>query len=225
MRRSLWTIPLSLLGLALLAAPAGAGQKPKGPNPSTAIQAPGSPSASPADNEAFDATDCKSCHEASVTKMQQTGHGGLVQSCAACHDRAKAIQHSKDWADGKETPGPSVAKLTAAEVTGTCMGCHEKGDRTNFAGSSHDRKDVSCISCHSVHNYKSVRSQVKTVKDSETCYTCHQQIRAKMMRTSHHPVREGKLECASCHNPHDGSKPKFLKANWVNETCYSCHAE
>lgn len=225
MRRSLWTIPLSLLGLALLAAPAGAGQKPKGPNPSTAIQAPGSPSASPADNEAFDATDCKSCHEAAVTRMQQTGHGGLVQSCAACHDRAKAIQHSKDRADGKETPGPSVAKLTAAEVTGTCMGCHEKGDRTNFAGSSHDRKDVSCISCHSVHNYKSVRSQVKTVKDSETCYTCHQQIRAKMMRTSHHPVREGKLECASCHNPHDGSKPKFLKANWVNETCYSCHAE
>ena len=28
------------------------------------------------------------------------------------------------------------------------------------------------------------------------------------MRTSHHPVREGKMGCASCHNPHDGTQPE-----------------
>jgi DmsE family decaheme c-type cytochrome len=45
------------------------------------------------------------------------------------------------------------------------------------------------------------------------------------MKTSHHPVREGKMGCASCHNPHDGAQPKMLKADSVNELCYTCHAE
>ena len=45
------------------------------------------------------------------------------------------------------------------------------------------------------------------------------------MRTSHHPVREGKMGCASCHNPHDGSRPKMLQAESVNELCYKCHTE
>ena len=45
------------------------------------------------------------------------------------------------------------------------------------------------------------------------------------MKTSHHPVREGKMSCASCHNPHDGAQPKMLKADSVNELCYQCHAE
>ena len=45
------------------------------------------------------------------------------------------------------------------------------------------------------------------------------------MRTSHHPVREGKMGCASCHNPHDGNRPKMIKADSVNELCYTCHAE
>ncbi len=50
-------------------------------------------------------------------------------------------------------------------------------------------------------------------------------MRAKMQRTSHHPVREGKMTCASCHNPHDGSRPKLLKADSINELCYKCHTE
>jgi DmsE family decaheme c-type cytochrome len=50
-------------------------------------------------------------------------------------------------------------------------------------------------------------------------------MRAKMQRTSHHPVREGKMTCASCHNPHDGSRPKMMKADSVNELCYKCHTE
>jgi DmsE family decaheme c-type cytochrome len=45
------------------------------------------------------------------------------------------------------------------------------------------------------------------------------------LRTSHHPVREGLMGCESCHNPHDGSRPKMIKADWVNELCYQCHTE
>ncbi len=226
MRRNLWTPPLGLLGLALLASVSLARTPDKATGPSVAvIQAPVSTTGSSDDKAPFDATDCKACHEPAVTKMEQTKHGGVEQGCATCHDRAKSIEHSKGRAEGLETPGPSVKKMAARDVTAICLGCHEKGDRSHFAGSVHDRKDVSCISCHSVHSFKSVRSQFKTVKDSETCFGCHPQIRAKTMRSSHHPVREGKLDCGSCHNPHDGSKPKMLKTAWVNETCYTCHTE
>jgi DmsE family decaheme c-type cytochrome len=33
------------------------------------------------------------------------------------------------------------------------------------------------------------------------------------------------MGCASCHNPHEGSRPSMMKADSVNELCYTCHAE
>ena len=33
------------------------------------------------------------------------------------------------------------------------------------------------------------------------------------------------MSCASCHNPHEGSRPSMMKADSVNELCYTCHAE
>jgi DmsE family decaheme c-type cytochrome len=212
MRRVSWTIPLSLLALALLAPTAGATEKT-------------SPPASIMDQGAFDAADCKTCHEAAVTKMEATKHGTLEQSCASCHDRDKALLHSKDRAEGKETPGPAVKDLKADEINTTCLGCHEKGNQASWASSKHDSRKVACTTCHSVHSFKSEKAQLKTKTDAETCYSCHQTERAQGQRTSHHPVREGKMGCVSCHNPHDGSRPKMIKAESVNELCYTCHTE
>ena len=89
----------------------------------------------------------------------------------------------------------------------------------------HARRNVACTSCHSVHDAKSAKGQLKTKADAETCFTCHKSERAKSMRTSHHPVREGKMSCSSCHNPHDGTTPKMVKGDSVNELCYTCHTE
>ena len=33
------------------------------------------------------------------------------------------------------------------------------------------------------------------------------------------------MTCSSCHDPHDGSKPKMIKADWTNELCLQCHTE
>jgi DmsE family decaheme c-type cytochrome len=76
-----------------------------------------------------------------------------------------------------------------------------------------------------VHSYESQEGQLKTARASETCYSCHPAIRAKMQRTSHHPVREGVMGCEDCHNPHDGSTPMMIKASFTNELCYECHTE
>ena len=115
--------------------------------------------------------------------------------------------------------------MKAADLNATCLSCHEKATQESFMSSMHARRNVSCASCHSVHNPKSASGQLKTKKDSELCYSCHKTERAKMNRTSHHPVREGKMGCVSCHNPHEGTRPKMIKAETVSELCYQCHTE
>ena len=77
-----------------------------------------------------------------------------------------------------------------------------------------------------MHSPKSATAQLKTASVTETCATCHKTQVAKQQRFGHMPLREGKMDCASCHNPHGSTGVKLLKAgNWVNETCVSCHTE
>lgn len=173
---------------------------------------------------AWSVADCQSCHEKALGPgFMRTEHAGLDQSCAKCHQNVP--EHVKAQMAGETGPVPSVKKLSANDVNSTCLSCHEQDGQANYLSSMHARRNVACTSCHSVHSAKSVKSQLKTKVDADTCYTCHQSERAKSMRTSHHPVREGKMGCSSCHNPHDGAQPKMLKADSVNELCYTCHAE
>ena len=44
-------------------------------------------------------------------------------------------------------------------------------------------------------------------------------------KQSHHPIKEGKVACADCHNPHGELNDKMLKAGSINDLCYKCHAE
>jgi DmsE family decaheme c-type cytochrome len=174
---------------------------------------------------AWTASDCSVCHDKAVNaNFQHSAHGKNDQSCATCHQNVS--EHFRAKVAGESGgPNPSLKTLKAREVNDTCLTCHEKGARTNWHGGLHDRRDTGCISCHSVHSFKSAKAQLKTVRDAETCFTCHKQIRAKYQRTSHHPVREGKMECTSCHNPHDSTQPKMIDAATVNDKCYQCHAE
>jgi len=185
--------------------------------------------ASPARDQAaepkasFDVNDCKSCHEAAVTAIERTRHARLEQSCQSCHGDPSA--HVKGALGGEPGPIKKIASLKAKEVNETCFTCHDKSRQGNFTGGVHERRGVSCTSCHGVHSFKSEHAQLKQAMDSQTCFGCHADIRAKTMRTSHHPVREGKLECGSCHDPHDGATPKMIKGAWITETCLTCHTE
>jgi DmsE family decaheme c-type cytochrome len=173
----------------------------------------------------WSASDCQTCHDkATGAAFARSKHAGLDQSCANCHDNVG--DHLRAQANGEANgPVPSLKKLSANELNTTCLKCHEKAGQANYMASTHARRNVACTDCHGIHEYKSVRGQLKTQLDPETCATCHKSERAKSMKTSHHPVREGKMSCASCHNPHDGAQPKMLRADSVNELCYKCHAE
>jgi len=170
------------------------------------------------------ASDCESCHDKALSPaFNKSAHAQKDQSCAACH--GNVAEHFKAMSDGKDGPKPTLKGLKASEVNGRCLSCHEKGNQESYDASMHSRRNVTCTSCHSVHSPKSVNGQLKTKNDAETCYSCHKAERAKMNRTSHHPVREGKMGCSSCHNPHEGNRPKMLKAETQTELCYQCHAE
>jgi DmsE family decaheme c-type cytochrome len=176
--------------------------------------------------EDVDTSMCASCHDKAVAGMQGTAHAGAEHSCTSCHTGTAA--HLKAVLEGGEAPKPTVPRpngMKAAEASQTCLACHDQGHQANFLGGVHDRRGLSCASCHSVHDFRSAKGQLKSAREAETCYTCHTQIRSKSMRSSHHPVREGLMGCASCHEPHDGTKPKMVDADWVNEKCLSCHTE
>jgi DmsE family decaheme c-type cytochrome len=173
---------------------------------------------------AWTPADCQACHDKAVTPaFEKSHHAKLGESCAQCHPNV--AEHVKAQSSGGKGPVPTLKNLKANDISAVCLKCHETGRQANFQMSKHARLNVACTQCHSVHNPKSLKGQLKTVRDTDLCFTCHKDKRAQSLRTSHHPVREGKLECSSCHNPHDGNTPKMINADSVNELCYQCHAE
>jgi DmsE family decaheme c-type cytochrome len=172
---------------------------------------------------AQEAADCRGCHEDRLTLFDRTYHAGLEEGCFSCHKGAE--DHLKGRMEGEEPPGPSLENLSADDANAVCLSCHEASHHPTWEGSAHARRGVRCTDCHSVHSFESKQAQLKTATLSATCYECHKSIRAQGMRTSHHPVREGLMTCGDCHNPHDGSRPKMIKADWTNELCLQCHTE
>ncbi len=179
-------------------------------------------------------TECMTCHEKDLGHMNNTLHGKRIlqeprtelekRGCEACHGPAKA--HAESGGEVKTGMVLFGKKPSSAEARDkACLQCHEKANQASFETSKHARRNVACSSCHSLHNPMSAKGQLKTKVETETCFSCHKTQRSQSLRTSHHPVREGKMTCTSCHNPHDGNSPKMIKGESVNELCYTCHTE
>jgi DmsE family decaheme c-type cytochrome len=172
---------------------------------------------------------CVECHEDESKEYHATPHSRVKNqrtpaaknSCESCHGPGKAHVD----ADG-EGHILNPAKMSARRVGEICVTCHARSEHENWAGSKHDSRNMSCTTCHSVHEPKSVEAQLKKETVTETCVQCHKREVAKVHRSSHMPVREGKLECTTCHNPHGSQNVKMLReGNSINEACATCHAE
>jgi DmsE family decaheme c-type cytochrome len=118
---------------------------------------------------------------------------------------------------------------TAEENNAICLACHERGQRTYWKGSTHEERGVACSECHTIMKNVSAKNQLKTPFEPNTCFQCHKDRQAQIFRSSHMPVREGKIVCSSCHNPHgsayQGSSAAMLWEDSINDNCYKCHAE
>lgn len=140
--------------------------------------------------------------------------------------------------------------IPGAEFVGSeeCATCHEEITR-DFRTATHARlkaqgdnaKNIGCESCHGpgslhVSSGGAARTIVNPRRSPETCFQCHLEVRAKFQLPHRHPVLEGKVSCADCHNPHKGmaikgggtNLPQAVRGGGIellgqNDTCFQCH--
>ncbi len=228
---------------------------------------------------------CVACHSGEADNFAHTTHAMGMQvaaaadpmaaTCEGCHGPGSAHAASPST-NGSIISFRKGAETAIATQTGTCLACHSGGPRDAWLGSVHQRNQLSCSDCHnpmaafSVQGlntrqsasetcatcHKDVRQQFNRRSHmplaegqigctdchnpmaafsvqglntrqsaSETCATCHKDIRQQFNRRSHMPLAEGQIGCTDCHNPHGTINANLLKTDTVNDTCYQCHAE
>ena len=187
------------------------------------------PSTAAAPGEYAGSDVCLTCHEDKNKGYKGTPHARAAnprtpaagQGCESCHGPGQA--HVDAGGDGHIK---SPTKLQPHEVSELCTTCHNRSEHNQWDGSKHDSRNMSCATCHSVHEAKSDKARLKTGTITETCVQCHRKEVSKVHKASHMPVREGKMECTTCHNPHGSQNVKLLReGNSINEACATCHAE
>ena len=174
---------------------------------------------------------CTACHEGMNKKIEGTPHGraavprspAAAQGCESCH--GPGSRHIDDPSDN--TSIRKFSKMAPRLAAEACLSCHSSSaTHALWEGSTHDARNLSCQNCHSVHEPKSAHAQLKARTEADLCGTCHKTQVNKTLRVSHMPVKEGKMTCSSCHNPHGSTNVRLLKVgNWINESCLSCHTE
>lgn len=219
------------LAIGLIALPAHArGQSPP----------PGPPAAT-----AVGADTCANCHEDLAKQFARSTHGSLAAfeqraehaQCEACHGAGSA------HADSGDASLIRSFKDSSPEANQTCLACHRQDHAMEWAGSAHASSGVGCTSCHAIHQSRQVASKLTTAQglavshstapasrgslakpQPELCFDCHKEQRAMFMQSSHHPVREGRMTCSSCHDAHGANLGTLKTSERPNDLCLSCHA-
>ena len=177
---------------------------------------------------------CTRCHDAEdnpqILEIGKSKHGvrgdGRTPGCTSCHGESET--HINKPANSVERPKPD---RTFTRKSGTpiearndaCLSCHRGTARTRWDGSAHHNNQIACSDCHQVH--AAVDRVVQRVTQTQVCFTCHREQRADSYKISTHPIKEGKVVCSDCHNPHGSAGASMVKRNTINETCHVCHAE
>jgi DmsE family decaheme c-type cytochrome len=182
---------------------------------------------------------CRTCHEEQAKTFRFSNHAQQSLECEDCHGAG-----SLHLANDKHESTHKFAKLKAEEANGVCLWCHAKSDHVNnwFSG-AHAGHDVRCIDCHTIHeggprglehlallsSGGEVQREPRPIDSRRTqndkCLQCHRKQEAQSNLPYHHPLREAKMSCLDCHDPHGGSAGNNLNASNTNQLCFQCHAE
>jgi DmsE family decaheme c-type cytochrome len=179
---------------------------------------------------------------------QASGHMGAITPhvCYRCHSNMAqqqdvAASHQICGATGFDcttchNPHGQIRPETRHDL---CLTCHDNNSPTMaWHSSTHARYGVACTDCHNPHpnlnvqrtlniQHTNIHRQERTpmsVDEPFVCYKCHADIYAQTSMPSHHPIKEGKISCSDCHDPH-GQTQDNLKEPTINMVCYRCHAE
>lgn len=157
----------------------------------------------------------------------------VMVAAVALAQNTRPPENAENVAAGKAIYGRMGLKsfkrhshLTSAAKNAICLQCHKNFSYLGaWSGSTHDSQNVACVDCHRIMVKVSEDKALVKEKQMDVCFQCHPQKKAQMSRTFHMPIREGKIVCTNCHNPHGGKGSPLLKEASVNEICYQCHAD
>ncbi|HEX4139896.1 MAG TPA: cytochrome c3 family protein [Candidatus Methylacidiphilales bacterium] len=142
-------------------------------------------------------------------------------------------------ADMSGTQVVAPPQIQGATFVGSeaCETCHQDIAH-DFVTATHyklkapgdNAKNIGCESCHgagSVHvaSGGGPKTIINPGKSPEICFQCHLDKEGQFNLPSHHPVLEGKVSCADCHDPHKGSVVEGGGTNLAgqNDVCFKCH--
>ncbi len=177
---------------------------------------------------------CLSCHDWENEGMDHSLHGRVLafrekkgktkgmDYCAACHAGDPHVDH---------------APVTDA----ACLNCHNNPQEAGVRAlreealwrlSAHPSAGLGCQTCHDVHEREALvsahpKGRQNLRKSQPTlCIGCHPQRRGQLGAFSHHTVKEGGLDCTSCHNPHGSpAGADYLLHDTQPALCTNCHQE
>src|SRR5215831_5902426 len=116
---------------------------------------------------------CIACHDTEGKDFHLTLHGkaqnpktpSAGKGCETCHGPGSAHLDDPSVPDSIKRFG----SMAPRDVSDTCLTCHDRGNHTQWKGSMHDARNLSCTTCHSVHAPKSDKSQLRRATITETC--------------------------------------------------------
>jgi DmsE family decaheme c-type cytochrome len=188
--------------------------------------------------ETVGAEQCTQCHTDLAKGFRHSPHSIVDVTCEQCHGAGSL--HVAEGAYTKEKI-ISFRDRPADDANGVCLSCHAKSDhvRNWFAG-AHQAQDIKCSDCHTIHEGASkprmalasggeVRREPRPLESrremNDKCLQCHRKQDAQANLPYHHPIREAKMSCVDCHDPHGGSAGNNLKASNTSQLCLQCHEE
>lgn len=241
---SLPAVALVLALVAVLSFPSRAAKKSDYAISSFAkyVQIPGATAAG--------AETCATCHADIAKDFRHAFHAQQGVECEQCHGPGSL--HMQGGGDVSKII--SFRQRSATDANGVCLSCHARDEKIrNWIAGPHASNQVRCTDCHQTHTHskkgeskadasldlmslghtENVESMVPEAKAlmqprwqaNDACLRCHQTERGQMSLPYHHPLREGKMSCADCHDPHGGAGGNNLRTANTNQLCLSCHAQ
>jgi len=166
---------------------------------------------------------CLACHDAPAHSLPHYGASPGVADCESCHGPGKA--HVEAGGDATKIVNP--AKQSPRDASKACLTCHASShELADWSAGRHEAANITCLNCHQIHNANGkLPHLLKKPRAMEVCFDCHKLQRVLTMSSSHMPLRESKMDCTDCHNPHGTTTEGMLREASVNDNCYACHAE
>lgn len=186
---------------------------------------------------------CRVCHAAQFESLQSNPHRALDQpafreqtgnapACLDCHGDVSA-HIAAGGGRGSVFAFRDEPPLAQTEV---CQGCHA-ATHPEFDMSAHAQAGLSCASCHTQHQPSSAGTPLlrqpasdlagrldRAGARSALCADCHESILTAFGFNERHRLREGILECTSCHDPH-APLPQSLLGALDRDVCVDCHED